>query len=649
MNNLFFYLKIIIIICAFICSNVARSDVLRDEMNGIPLSCNVYNNLTDDKIDASSQLFYNNVLKDKFKIPCAQPTTSAISFIYDSSKGAVTVPALKVNDPYVVIDGIVMFRAVPFDTHICVQTRLYKGWQTLGCIVDPALASKAAAFQEVVKKPKDCSIGASCANQSNFGSRSLVPFTSILVDCISSSMAGFFNGVGCKEGEVTFFKRFQDSMRLTVKATLTLYVIFFGIKTMLAGDMPKKSEIIMALIKFVLVLYFSVGIPVNNDDGMATQYEDGISSFVMPAFYGAASSLANIVFQGAQGNGLCRFDPADYKDDANLYTKFAMWDSIDCRISYYLGITNPMVMEMIFAPLIMAAEAGSTIGGTDGAVVGGVIAAVGVPIYALIFPLLMGLQIILVIFSIVFCICVISIAVYFINIFILSLIALTLVGYFAPIFVPCALFQVTKNYYDAWLKLMISYALQPAVIAAFIALMFTTFDQAMYGECKFKKQYLPSNVITRILNLDAPIFLYQNSTDPKCTDSAGYMLNKISSAPLDGFSMMFFKVQFINNWTAWQIFPAMFKMSVLGFLFWHFSSLLGDFAADLTGGSRLGRLAISPTAFAELAYKMGKAAMNPAEGAKDAAKDMPGGGEASAVTQRAGGGGGDAPAPGGKT
>ena len=78
-----------------------------------------------------------------------------------------------------------------------------------------------------------------------------------------------------------------------------------------------------------------------------------------------------------------------------------------------------------------------------------------------------------------------SVAVYLVNITVVSIIALGILTYLAPIFVPMALFEYTKRYFEGWLKLMISYALQPMVVAAFIAMMLTIFDQTMYGNCTF--------------------------------------------------------------------------------------------------------------------------------------------------------------------
>ena len=48
---------------------------------------------------------------------------------------------------------------------------------------------------------------------------------------------------------------------------LSIYIILFGFKILLAGDVPPKSELITFVIKFIFVVYFSVGININYGGG----------------------------------------------------------------------------------------------------------------------------------------------------------------------------------------------------------------------------------------------------------------------------------------------------------------------------------------------------------------------------------------------
>ncbi|CAN7976171.1 unnamed protein product, partial [Ixodes persulcatus] len=73
------------------------------------------------------------------------------------------------------------------------------------------------------------------------------------------------------------------------------------------------------------------------------------------------------------------------------------------------------------------------------------------------------------VFSVIF----LSILLYFITHYLVCMITIYVMTYISPIFIPMALFTRTKAYFDGWLKVCISCALQPAVIAGFIALLIT--------------------------------------------------------------------------------------------------------------------------------------------------------------------------------
>lgn len=51
----------------------------------------------------------------------------------------------------------------------------------------------------------------------------------------------------------------------------------------------------------------------------------------------------------------------------------------------------------------------------------------------------------------------------------------------SPIFIPLVLFQVTRQFFDKWVKLLISFALQPIIILIFIALTIAAVDLATFS------------------------------------------------------------------------------------------------------------------------------------------------------------------------
>ena len=93
--------------------------------------------------------------------------------------------------------------------------------------------------------------------------------------------------------------------------------------------------------------------------------------------------------------------------------------------------------------------------------------------------------------------------------------------YISPIFIPMALFTRTKAYFDAWLKICISCAIQPAVMAGFIALLLTMYDSAIYKNCEFMRYdyNYDSDVKFATFELRLP------KTDvDQCKNSVGYKM-----------------------------------------------------------------------------------------------------------------------------
>ncbi len=66
-------------------------------------------------------------------------------------------------------------------------------------------------------------------------------------------------------------------------------------------------------------------------------------------------------------------------------------------------------------------------------------------------------------------------------IYLAGYIGLAVMMMFAPLFIPLVMFQSTKNYFDRWIKLVISFSLQPIIILVFIAFSIAAVDLAMFS------------------------------------------------------------------------------------------------------------------------------------------------------------------------
>jgi type IV secretion system protein VirB6 len=455
------------------------------------------------------------------------------------------------------------FRAVTSADTICVQVLLLTGWTNIGCKYRPYTPIN-------INMTAGCYAAQSCSTRGTNNSKSIFPISSVVMQCVKESIAKIFvDPNSCSDGSgvnsrSNMFPAFQSSMRKAVMAFLTLYVIIFGMKIALGQQLPRKSEVFTFIIKMVLVTYFSVGIYTGNQQGTNQGYENGLTGFLIPAFFGAGNALANLVFQ-ASSSGLCQYQPETYPPG---YDYLALWDSLDCRIAFYLGLNTSSTVNVF----------------------GG---AVQIPmLFQLLVPSIFSFQIIFFFFCCCFVVFLISYSVFFIHSYIISLLALSIIAYMGPLFVPMALFRVTKQYFDSWVRMLISFAFQPMVISAFLALLLTIFDQAFYGTCSWSCGLYDSANSGQCI-----LWKMNSSTDRSCTESFGYHLYNLNLKDnLTNFPAIFFDVTILNVGLVNAMMKGMGTVLLFAFLFYHFSQLASDFAADLTGGPSLGSLSVNPNA-----------------------------------------------------
>jgi type IV secretion system protein VirB6 len=549
-----------------------------------------------------------------------------IKFKYDSIFNIGSdIINLKVNQTKWV--GLSYFRAIADTDKICVQVMLPTGWTTMGC--------KYLSYEEPSLFTAGCIGQGSCSERGARYSKSPFPITAIMMQCIKESINKIFVDpsvckaiTGTPQRYIALFTTFQQSMRSVVQAALTLYIIFIGIKISLGRDIPKKADIFMYIIKMVLVIYFSVGFgnqSASNTSSTGSEsiaskggaqivkvgFGNGLQDFLIPAFQTLSYTLAELVLNSTGSNQcgivnkvntdgtittttsttvranstLCYYDPEDYKDG---FEYLALWDSLDCRLAYYLGFSNALNTAALITQSI---------------------------IISMIMPALMGFQLMFMAFLIMFFIFLLSLTIYFVNTYIVALIATSIVAYLGPLFVPMALFKQTKGYFDAWLRLLFSFSLQPAVLIAFIALMMTIFDGIMFGSCCWDKVAIPtsafgSDAISGNLN-NINMYYLQKTTDTNCTNSPGYLLYSIKAGQsvFESIEAVFFSLTVLDPSVSSRLFKGMSSLVLFAWLFYYFAQMLSGFAADLTGGPSLGALAVSPTAVIDAAGKMAKAAV----------------------------------------
>ncbi len=517
---------------------------------------------------------------------------------------------------------------------LCAYFNTPLGYQAIGCKYMPDCTNFGVS--------DNCFVADSCTDNGYKGSHSILPISATVIQCVKESIARIFidtSACGDTNQTVSYFPSFQHAMRKAVRAALALYLILFGIKMALGHDMPSKGEFFKMGAKYILVLYFSVGISTGYGVNNQPIYDDGITTYMIPFFTNGSSSLTTMIYTAGGATGLCAYDADTYEPE---YAYLSMWDSIDCRILYYFGFDLSQLAGKITAGVNDSADVINSDSSDAGSATVVAISELGSAVLlGLLIPSFFSFQIIFLGFSTIFSVLLLSIVVYIVNVTIISMTLVSVLIYLAPLFVPMALFEQTKHYYDSWLKLLIAYALQPMIVAAYIAMMFTIFDQVIFGDCNFAK----ASIVIKYSGYtkEVPIYMLCDPGNPgpgcvpptniegvtPCEETIGYYITPIKAgySYTDTVIALFFNIVTISASTVGNMMTGMFTLCLFGYLFYKFAGLLSEFAMDLTGGTNIGNLAGDPMAIANKAMEAVKSLVkakmtgNPESGAKVSSGD----------------------------
>ncbi|WP_375327078.1 type IV secretion system protein [Candidatus Tisiphia endosymbiont of Nemotelus uliginosus] len=515
------------------------------------------------------------------------------------------------------------------------------------------------------KDPKDpmaiveCGLtSSSCYQRAYNNSKTAIVITAPLIECFKEMTARLLlsrevctfddvnNIVNSSTRDSSMFFQFQRKMYRTVTALLTIYVMFFGFKLIISGDIPPKKDIINFILKMLFVTYFSVGININpagsnNDYGRL----DGMIQWAFPLLLGGIDTLAGWVMN-ASPSKLCQFNGPDLIYDAKL-AYMPLWDALDCRVSHYLGL------DMLSTLLVESSAHGFD-----------PFSFPAPPYVYLLIPAIISGNMTLISLALAYPLLVISVGAFMINATVMCMISIVILGILAPIFVPMFLFNYTRSYFEAWVKLLISFLLQPMVVTTFMIVMFSVYDFGFYGHCKYTNKIIENSIEDALTGSSSPrkvkIFFidndwskYHDDEIKSCKNSLGYILNNPLTTILDlGKSTVeqgmqdrktvkemvkekpgtISTEQYMNKFSflkGIQMDPGMFfnapkiifekiKDIVLAlitacftlYLMYHFSAQLANFAADMTEGVALNNVTINPQAI----FKAGMAAAAAAKG-----------------------------------
>ena len=357
-----------------------------------------------------------------------------------------------------------------------------------------------------------------------------------------------------KKGETapgtSIFEDIQARLRTVIKLGLTIAITIIGINILLGGKLMDRKDISMFVIKLGLVSYFALG------NAWQTTFFNGI--------FNAGTSISNIVMQPDAGKPEykldgCQFPRYNYNDDKEKtrYTKpsyspgkeyLKIWDTLDCKIAKALGfgpeVTVPNIIRMTIAGFFTG-----------------------------------GLGIVFIIAGYMCAFFMISLTVRALHIFLMSSIAIVLMIYVSPITITLSLFKRTEGVFTKWRKNLISFALQPIVLFAYLGILVSIFDITIIGSARFEGDGInaPKNIICN---------------DDADTDSL-YCIFKIAEIKnFDGFEAIGIGIPILVGITSDKL-TTVIKAAFILFIFTQFLEKITNLAATLTGGAELKGAGIS--------------------------------------------------------
>ena len=488
------------------------------------------------------------------------------------------------------------------DSNLCLMMSTSRGKMPVICraynsiIVNPGV--EASVCQN---------LGASCYDGSS-KSQSLLSFSGVTINCVRQTLDKvFYTGNGCSQTEDSIyftllspFPYFQEAMKKSIGAALILYVIFYGFKVVLNNEYVHLNKVATFILKFLFVVYFSVGLGNYYDQTGKSVNHNGMTETVLPMLLQLTSDFTEIVFLSGGSQGLCNYDPSKYEAGYGFYR---VWDAIDCRVGYYFG------MQLLYN----LGSAGFLSGGSTSAYgnIASSAADFGPPgtegiealkkpgmltFFVVMFGFFMAGNIIIVLCGMIFGIIFLSVIFYFLNVYLVSMVTLYVMVYISPIFVPMLLFERTKGYFDAWTKIIVSCALQPAVVGGFVALLLTMYDSIFFGNCEYlRHDYNSSGINFSTFELREPA-----SEPEKCINSTGYKLIKFYLGQgWEKKTLLIFEITTLSDFLDLAL--SMAYMIVYVFIFYFAIQSVNEFISDLTSGPNMSSVVVSPTALMDKA------------------------------------------------
>ena len=551
MSKIFY--KIIVILILLITSNSAYTDpcYLYDAKDSYLTQNTIYGAVLNELIFTNH---YTCILQDKSTIQVCDNQDNCQNFNNSPTR---------FNDiKFANLQNIYSLNTFALKTQqnsgqLCLTMQTINGDVPITCMSIPGISNATSQDDKCYSAAESCFMSITSPH-----SKLLFNFSGRVVQCAQDSMSKiFFDSPSCPDQpNVSSFYTIAQNMRSIIAALLTLYIIGYGIKILTTHYSLNPEEYVTFILKFIMVVYFSVGMQFSSifNNTFNQNVENGMTDIVMPILTSLSSDLSQMVFDSArnnsQGTGLCSFNSADYDKG---YGYYALFDMIDCRIGYFLGY------GLIYDSILNGAQPKNAQEG-------------GMLVWTVLSGLLLGSPVMFVVNVLFIYLFFTTLIVNFLGTYVVYIIFLYTMMMISPIFIPMVLFKQTSQMFSGWFRLTLSFALQPAIMAAFIAIILTIYDQALYGDCKFQA-IKHGNITTFEIIADGT---------SNCTNSYGYQLYRMymgDNWQTQNFTFFAFDVVVPE---AKFILPA-FQALIVSFIIYKFALISAAFAAAITGGISL--------------------------------------------------------------
>jgi type IV secretory pathway VirB6-like protein len=463
-----------------------------------------------------------------------------------------------------------------------------------------------------------------CATEAIDNSAYVFNISSIAVNCSKQALESILgNTTSTKNPHNLYFGEFQKNFRSIIFYALTIFVIFQGYKVAMNHQITTKTEWFIFCFKYLMVMYFATGFHlVSSPHVENSPYVGGMQDIFIPLVIDALNAFSmfgqdlfsNIMSTATNSPNteFCNFSSVDYNPK---YSYLRIWDTIDCKLISYLGITvnsSGKIISFGAIPLII--------------------------LCMFFFGILCGFLIILLLSY------VISLMIFSVVFYIISLTILTLLIFVSPIIIPFVLFDKTKSIFQDWLKLVISYTLQPMIVISFCTMIFTITDKLYFPGCQWTKEesttqqefYSSNNQVStgstcapfQLSSIAPPLPTITPPTPSKTSSTTKYTyifnsseVNGSYSTPSGDFKLLctesfgaFMQNPVMSVYHAllykafypssiWKIIKSLIFSAIVFIIATRISKNIARFAADITSGVDLTDVGFKANALYELAKK----------------------------------------------